>query len=203
MSKEIRIPKQKRSIEKREKIIEVAYQLFMDNGYFNTSTVDITKAASLSVGIFYAYFTDKKDILLICLERFGTSFVEEVYQKIKTPSTEEDIEDIIKQMLYIMVKSHTQKRRYHDEVKALQLLDADVKKHFIGVSQALMEAFQKRLSYYNYHFPYHAEQVFLIHQMIEGIEDELVFKDIKEIDHNILINQCAHIIKSMLVKDDI
>ena len=203
MSKGIRIPKQKRSIEKREKIIDVAYQLFMDNGYFNTSTVDIVKAAGLSVGVFYAYFSDKKDILLVCLDRFGKFFVENMYQEIKTPSNVDDIEDNIKQMLYIMIKSHTQKRRYHDEVKALGLLDVDVRNYFSGIQRSLMEAFQKRLSCYGYHLPYHAEQAFLIHQMIEGIEDELVFKDIQEIHHDILIDQCALAIKNMLVKDDI
>ena len=205
MKRETRVPKQKRSIEKSEKIIEVAYQLFMDNGYFNTSTVDIAKAAGLSVGVFYSYFADKKDILLVCLEQFEDYFMENIYQEIKSTQSIEDIEDIVeitKHMILVMVKTHTsQKRRYHDEIKALELLDVDIKKHFLKIQDSLMDAFQSRLSSYGYRLSYPKEQAFLIHQMIGGIEDEVVFQDIIDIDHDILIEQCAIVIKNMLVKD--
>ena len=40
---EIRIPTQKRSIEKREKIIEKGFELMCNNGYFNTNTSDIAE----------------------------------------------------------------------------------------------------------------------------------------------------------------
>lgn len=205
-SKGTRIPKQKRSIEKREKIITVAYNLFMDHGYFNTSTVDIAKAADLSVGVFYSYFEDKKDILLVCLQRFEEYFMKKIYQEIESTqriSEMDDIVDITKHMLLVMVKAHaSQKRQYHDEVKALELLDDDIKKHFIKIRNSLMEAFENRLKFYGYRLPYHNEQVFLIHQMISGIEDELVFKDEMDINHDTLINQCAIAIKNMLVKDE-
>lgn len=200
MNRDVRIPKQKRSIEKREKIIESAFQLFMDNGYNKTSTVDIVKAAGLSVGVFYSYFTDKKDILMVCLERFGNGFIEEVKEEIVNSDSSDNIEDNIKKMLYVMVKCHTQKRQYHDEVKALEFLDQDVKNHFARISEALMDTFQDRLLYFGYSLPYPNEQSLLIHQMIEGIEDELVFRDTPEIDRDILINQCAITIKKMLVK---
>ena len=205
MKKETRVPKQKRSIEKSEKIIEVAYQLFTDNGYFNTSTVDIAKAADLSVGVVYSYFSDKKDILMVCLERFEDYFMENIYQEIRSTQSIEAIEDIVditKHMILVIVKTHTsQKRRYHDEVKALELLDTDVKNHFLKIQNSLMDAFQSRLSFYGYRLSYPDEQAFLIHQMISGIEDEVVFQDIIDINHDVLIEQCAIAIKNMLVKD--
>ena len=42
---EIRIPTQKRSIEKKDKIVEKGFELMCENGYFNTSTNDIAKYA--------------------------------------------------------------------------------------------------------------------------------------------------------------
>ena len=60
----IRIPTQKRSIAKRERIIENGFNLMCENGYFNTSTPDIAKAADVSTGIIYQYFNDKKDIFI-------------------------------------------------------------------------------------------------------------------------------------------
>ena len=38
---EIRIPTQKRSIEKRNKIIEKGFELMCNNGYYNTNTNEI------------------------------------------------------------------------------------------------------------------------------------------------------------------
>ena len=61
---EIRIPTQERSKLKREKIIKKGFELMCNNGYFNTTTSDIAKYASVSTGIIYQYFNDKKDIFI-------------------------------------------------------------------------------------------------------------------------------------------
>ena len=53
---EIRIPTQKRSIEKKDKIVEKGFELMCENGYFNTSTNDTAKYAGVSTGIIYQYF---------------------------------------------------------------------------------------------------------------------------------------------------
>lgn len=56
----VRIPKQKRSIEIKNKIKRTAQELFSEKGYYNTSSNDIVKAAGVSIGAFYSYFKDKK-----------------------------------------------------------------------------------------------------------------------------------------------
>ncbi len=63
-SNEIREPIQKRSIEKKEKIIEAGFELICKKGYYNTNTAEIAKLAGVSTGIVYQYFRDKYDILL-------------------------------------------------------------------------------------------------------------------------------------------
>ena len=60
----IREPVQKRSIEKKEKIIESGFELICEKGYYNTNTAEIAKAAGVSTGIVYNYFKDKHDILI-------------------------------------------------------------------------------------------------------------------------------------------
>ena len=58
---EIRMPTQKRSIEKRNIIIEKGFELMCEEGYYNTNTTQIAKYAGVSTGIIYKYFNDKKD----------------------------------------------------------------------------------------------------------------------------------------------
>lgn len=58
-----RIPTQKMSIEKINKIIE--------KGYYNTSTPDIAESAEVSIGIIYQYFNDKKDIFIEGIKQYS------------------------------------------------------------------------------------------------------------------------------------
>ena len=68
MSQEVREPQQKRSIDKKNRIIEAGYELFAKDGYFNTNTSEIAKKAGVSTGIVYGYFHDKRDILIEVLD---------------------------------------------------------------------------------------------------------------------------------------
>ena len=45
MEKKIRIPTQKRALEKYNRILEAAYKLFNEKGYYNTTTADISKGS--------------------------------------------------------------------------------------------------------------------------------------------------------------
>ena len=44
---EVRIPKQKRSIEKKDAIIKASYTLFCEKGYYKTNTAEIAKMAGV------------------------------------------------------------------------------------------------------------------------------------------------------------
>ena len=45
-----RIPVQKRSIEKRKRILEAGFQLFCEKGYYKTNTIEIARHAKVSTG---------------------------------------------------------------------------------------------------------------------------------------------------------
>ena len=61
-------PKQKRSIEKKNQIIETGIELMIEKGYHHTTTDDIAAAAGVSTGIIYRYFRDKHEILIAGLK---------------------------------------------------------------------------------------------------------------------------------------
>ena len=58
--KDIRVPKQQRSIEKKQRIKDTAVKLMSEKGYHSTSSNEIAKEADVSIGTFYSYFSDKK-----------------------------------------------------------------------------------------------------------------------------------------------
>ena len=49
--------------EKKQELIKIAFELFMKNGYENTSIQDIMNAAQISKGAMYHYFICKEDVL--------------------------------------------------------------------------------------------------------------------------------------------
>lgn len=55
---------QERARKTFESLIEAAFRLFAERGFDATQTPDIAAAANVSVGTFYRYFSDKKEIYL-------------------------------------------------------------------------------------------------------------------------------------------
>ena len=58
-----RSPKQKRSRERYEKILDTAAKLFQEKGFDGTTTNEIAKRADMSIGSLYQYFGDKEGIV--------------------------------------------------------------------------------------------------------------------------------------------
>jgi AcrR family transcriptional regulator len=201
--RELRIPQQKRSIEKKNRIVEAARRVFNQNGYFSTNTAEIAKEAGLSVGSVYAYFEDKKDILLACLNKFGNDLTDEICREIGKFAENGDLLSTAKRSIEVLVKSHDdQSRLYHDEIMSLQYRDEEVKLYFTEVQKSLMSAVTNAIAAHGFVFSHSREQTFLLFQMVEAIQDELAFDKSPDIDHEILFEECARIIISMLVKKE-
>ncbi len=194
--KSVRIPNQKRSIEKKEKIIQAAYGIFNTKGYYGTNTAEIAASAGVSTGSVYAYFKDKKDILLICLEMFGEELTRKICAAIsKTIAI--DTRDIAKNVLRIFVEFHYAKKLFHDEVMSLIYRDEDVKAGFMEIEKTMMAAIAAELAKAGYSFRHEREQTYLLFTLVQGIESHLAFEQASDIDKDILIEECARIMGAM------
>lgn len=72
-------PKQARSRKTREKIVQAAIKLFRKRGYERTTSNDIAAEAGVSVGSFYAYFTDKRQLLLTIFDRLADELYKNIF----------------------------------------------------------------------------------------------------------------------------
>lgn len=198
MDKEIRVPQQKRSREKKEKIIETANALFSKNGYLTTTTSDIAKEAGLSVGTLYSYYKDKKAILQEALNNYSDNLTNMFITEINKISSEEKLIDVIKNMIKLLIEAHNFPQKYHDEIMALQFIDNDIKEfHYIlerKMATALIEKFRKM----NVEFKYPEEQVYLLFSLLYNLDDQLVYNIRPDLNNEILIDQYANIFLGML-----
>src|SRR5215467_262118 len=76
-------PKQERSKQTKEKIVQAAVKLFQERGYEKTTSNDIAAAAGVSVGSFYVYFTDKRQLLLTIFDRLGDELFKNIFDSLK------------------------------------------------------------------------------------------------------------------------
>lgn len=58
-----------KKVEKKERLLKVSLDLFINKGFDHTSIEDITVEAGVAKGTFYNFFEKKEDVLLYYLVR--------------------------------------------------------------------------------------------------------------------------------------
>lgn len=120
-NKEIRIPKQARSIEKKKQLKQAALILFSEKGFHNTSSNEIAKKAGLSIGTFYSYFTDKtalyeelvKDLYQDALAQIPDIGIENEDDMIPDPA------ELIRSYIQTIMQIHTYMPAFQKEITSL------------------------------------------------------------------------------------
>ena len=195
----IREPIQKRSIEKKEKIIKYGFELICKKGYYNTNTAQIAKAAGVSTGIVYSYFNDKHDILLEGLKRYANNiFYPSIDFITDTTITEKNLDEIVRKVISQFVTNHKLSQSAHEEITAMTHSDKDVAKFFheneIEMTNVVVELLKKN----NFDFKDLTERVHIIIGLIDNICHEIVYHKHKDINYDtmteIVINEIVNIL---------
>jgi AcrR family transcriptional regulator len=136
--KKIREPQQIRSIKTKEKILNAAYKLFCDKGFYKTTTNEIARVAEISIGSLYVYFRDKDTILLELLDRYNESFMkvhEDLDHNMK--NYRHDPKLWLQQFIEDMIKIHKVSTELNQELQILC--------HTIPEVAAVMEKQQEKV----------------------------------------------------------
>lgn len=127
-----RIPVQKRSIETKDKILQAAWDLFAEKGYFKTSTHDLAQRAGVATGSFYGYFNNKKEVAIELIKKFYKEASEKALRNIQRDLGDhvaEDLDDgkkLVRSLIRSLKESHEINPMIHQDAQALILLDEDV-----------------------------------------------------------------------------
>ena len=202
MDKDVRIPRQKRSIEKKQRIIKVAHQLFDKNGYYATNTAMIAKQAGLSVCSIYSYFQDKKDIMLACLQDNSEEIDRRICEQISKLAVDSDIFSIAQGVYRVFIESHKFSKQYHDDVMSLKYTDENIRSYFVNERRYFAQTAVEQLKKCGVVFQHEKEQTFLIYSLLESLEDEIIYNSDTDVDKEIVVDECARIIADMLQKNE-
>ena len=124
-----RTPRQKRSIETRNLIIQASMKLFSEKGYHSTNTKEIAAEAGVATGCFYSYFTDKRDVFLEALKIYNQQFNDILQQRLDRISEfQEDKRNFLREIILGLLEAHKVFSEFHNELQAMKFSDPDIHK---------------------------------------------------------------------------
>lgn len=127
-----RTPVQKRGVETKKKIIEAAEDLFAEKGYYKTNALEIAARAGVATGSFYAYFNNKKEVLIEIIRNFYAATTEKVLNayniqvRDNTTDNYREGKKLIHYMIRALYEAHTVKPSLHRELLAMALMDREI-----------------------------------------------------------------------------
>lgn len=196
----VRIPSQKRSIEKRNKIIEMGFNLICEKGYYNVTTNDIAEYANVSIGIIYQYFKDKKDIFICGVENYSNSIMFPVLDILKGEKiTKDNINFIIEKIIDNFIKQHTMSKKAHEELLAMSHTDDDIGKIFSKNETDLAKKIIKTLKENDIKPKNILEKFHISYALIDNLCHEIVYHHDNNIDYDIMKKETISIISSLLL----
>lgn len=185
---EIREPIQKRSIEKKEKIIKSGFELICEKGYYNTNTAEIAKHAGVSTGIVYQYFKDKHDIFILGLEKYGDTIFYPIPDLSKENINKNDFPKILKYIIQTFISDHKLSESAHEEITAMVHSDNDVAYYFYKREMEMTEQFSSILKQNGINPNNLLEKVHIIIGMIDNLCHEIVYHKHQNINYDIMID---------------
>ncbi len=137
MDNSIREPRQDRAIKKKEAIINAAYKVFSEVGYYNTNTADIAKAAGVSTGIVYSYFKDKRDILFYVIKIYIKDVKAPIVDYLSKLNSPIDAQDLALSAIDLTTKIHHTNANLHNILHSLADTQSDINDEFMALESEI------------------------------------------------------------------
>lgn len=196
---EIRIPTQKRSIDKKNKIIKKGFELMCENGYYNTTTDDIAKYCGVSTGIIYQYFNDKKDIFMEGIKNYSYNIMYPMINILENEKIEiKNFKQLVNSIIEKFIESHNISKKAHEELLAMSYLDDDIGIIFKEAELLMTDKIVTLLNNNGFYSKNLKEKVHIIIGVVDNFCHEVVYHKHSEINYNIMKEEVINIIMNTL-----
>lgn len=188
-SNEIREPVQKRSIEKKEKIIKSGFELICEKGYYNTNTAEIAKTAGVSTGIVYQYFKDKHDILVEGIKKYASDIfypMLNVTTNIKIDKN--NLDKILRNMINTFIENHKLSQVAHEEIMSMTHSDKEIAEFFQENEMAMTKNISNVLLKNGFNSSNLDEKVHIAIHLIDDLCHEIVYHKHKDLNYDVMID---------------
>jgi AcrR family transcriptional regulator len=131
-----REPIQKRSIEKKLKILEAGFELFCEKGYYKTNTIEIAKRAGASTGAVYSYFKDKRHIYIAAFESYLNPLSAQLLEKLELLQQPFSLNAFIENWITFYVELYADAGRALVQLRMMIMDDEEINHHFSDLENA-------------------------------------------------------------------
>jgi len=193
----VREPIKKSSIEKKNRIIKMGFELMCDKGYYNVTCVDIARYAGVSTGIIYQYFNDKRDIFLAGVRNYSNSVMFPMNEVLDTVCFDvSKIDDFISLMIdrFIMSKSA------HAQLSAMSCLDNDVANVFHENEMIMTDKIVSILENNNIEIDNSREKTHIIIGLIDNFCHEVVYHKHDNLNYDLMKKEVVSLCVSVFKK---
>lgn len=197
----IREPKQQRAIEKKEKIIESGFNLICENGYYNTNTAEIAKAAGVSTGIVYQYFKDKYDILIEALEKYGDDIFFPMLKTKNIKFDKKDFEEFLKKMINYYISNHKVSNVAHEEIMSMVHSDKRVAEFYYKKELEMTNSLKDILLSNGFKDKDLYEKVHVMMGLIDNLCHEVTYHKHNDMNYDLMTNLIIDNIKNLFKND--
>ena len=182
----IREPKQKRAIEKKEKIIQSGFELICENGYYNTNTAEIAKRAHVSTGIVYQYFKDKYDIFIEGLEKYGGSIFFPILKNTSIQFDKKDFPCVLKNMIQYYLDNHKISNVAHEEIMSMVHTDERVARYYYQREVETTNSIKDILIHNRFQDNHLYEKVHIMIGLIDNLCHEITYHKHDDMDYELM-----------------
>ena len=125
-----RVPTQKRSIEKRQKIVKAGFDLFCEKGYYKTNTAEIAKYAGVSTGALYSYFEDKRQIFTEAFQQHLDAISSELLQQLISLPEVLELSTFIEKWMDVYIDLYAKSNLALVQLRLVIADDKEINHHF-------------------------------------------------------------------------
>ena len=197
MKNEVRQPRQERSIEKKNRIIDAGYQLFSEVGYYGTNTAEIAKRAGVSTGIVYGYFQDKRDILICVLETYINKVFDPFFKMFDKITLPVNFNELITKIIDQAIKTHKNNRKIHEALHSLAGSDEAVGAQFIALEDQITLKIADKFQSLGINVENPMEKIHLAMDIIQSFSHEYVFDKHEYIDYLVMKEMVINLVKGL------
>lgn len=190
----IREPRQRRSIEKKTKIIKAGLDLFCEKGFYHTNTVEIAKAAGVSTGTVYCYFKDKKDIYNASFEYFLDSYLRPLLVELENLPKPVDTQLLIDKCIDLFINLYINSKQIVNELGTMQESNPEVMQYFAAYEDMILEALVNAFDNPNVSKKDLTEKMYLLYTLADILGQEHAFRYHASINLDVLRQQISTMI---------
>lgn len=184
---EIREPVQKRSIEKKEKIIRAGFDLICEKGYYNTNTAEIAKVAGVSTGIVYSYFKGKHDILIEGIKSYAGDIFYPMININEIELNSKNLKEIFQKMINSFIENHKLSQSAHEEIMAMVHSDYEIAEFYHSYEMEMTKSLTELLIRNGFSSDSLPEKTHIAIGIIDNLCHEIVYHKHSNMNYNKMI----------------